>query len=215
VTEKTGPPERIALGVIGGSFDPVHMGHLGIAEEARERFALDKVLFVPAAQPPHKGPKTAAAASDRLEMVRLATRGNPHFLVSDIEMHREGPSYTIDTLEQIRRMQPEARVYFIVGADSLAELAGWHRARELAERFDFIILARPGARRPSKEELAGSFGDQVARKLDGNFVTTGIFDISATEIRRRVREGRSIRYLVPAAVERYILSKGLYRSEGS
>ena len=211
MTGKNKADEKPGLGVIGGSFDPVHVGHLGIAEEARVQFALERVVFVPAARPPHKGGGTGACAADRLEMVRLAIDGNPHFLASDVEMRREGPSYTIDTLEQIQRMYPEAHVYFIVGADSLAELKTWHRAMELAERFDFIIVARPGVARPSKEELAGDFTGEIARKLDGRFLETAMFDVSGTRIRRRVGQGRSIRYLVPPAVERYILSKGLYR----
>ncbi len=202
---------RFRVGVFGGSFDPVHMGHLGVAEEARERFGLDRVVFVPAAQPPHKGTKTLAAAADRLQMLRLAVEGNPHFLVSDIEMHREGPSYTIDTLEEIQRIYPEYQVYFIVGADSLADLHTWHRAGELVEKFDFIIIGRPGIPGPSKEDLARRFGREIAQKLDDGFPRSAVFNISATEIRTRIGEGRSIRYLVAAAVERYILRNGLYR----
>lgn len=199
------------LGVIGGSFDPVHMGHLSIAEEAREVFELERVVFVPAAQPPHKGGKTGAPAADRMRMVELAISGNPHFIVSDIEMRREGPSYTIDTLEEIQRMYPGMGVYFVVGADSLAELHSWHRACELVERFDFIIIGRPGAAGVSLSKLEEKFGAEAARKLDRYYLRSGFFDLSATEIRRRIGEGSSIRYLAVPAVERYILSKGIYR----
>ena len=200
----------LKIGVIGGSFDPVHMGHLSIAEEAREVFELDRVVFVPAAQPPHKGARTCATAADRLRMVELAVAGNPGFMVSDIEMRREGPSYTIDTLEEIQRMYPGMGVYFVVGADSLAELHSWHRAAELVERFDFIIIGRPGAGSVSLSKLEEKFGAQGARKLDRHYLRSGFFDLSATEIRRRIGEGRSIRYLVAPAVERYILSGGIY-----
>ena len=202
---------RFRVGVFGGSFDPVHMGHLGVAEEARERFGLDRVVFVPAAQPPHKGTKTLAAAADRLQMLRLAVMGNPHFLVSDIEMRREGPSYTIDTLDEIQRIYPEYQAYFIVGADSLADLHTWHRAEELVREYDFIVIGRPGAPGLSKEDLARSFGRGIAQKIDDGFLRSAVFDISATEIRTRIGEGRSIRYIVAAAVERYILRNGLYR----
>jgi nicotinate-nucleotide adenylyltransferase len=203
--------ENIRIGVFGGSFDPVHMGHLAIAQEAREVFALSKVMFVPAAQPPHKGPEVCAGAADRLEMVRLAIEGNPAFVVSDIEMHRQGPSYTIDTLEEIQRINPRAQLYFIAGADSLAELHTWYRATELVEKFNFIILGRPGVEAVTIESLTSAFGDVLAAKLEAGFLRREIFRISATEIRKRINENRSITYLVPKAAEAYILDKGLYR----
>ena len=198
------------LGVLGGSFDPPHLGHLGIAEEARESFALDRVLFVPAAQPPHKPTGTAAGASDRLAMVRLAVRGNPYFDVSDIELHRKGPSYTIDTLEELEGIYRGARLFFIVGADSLCELHKWHRAKELVSRFAFVIVKRPGAKAAYRAGLERAFGRAIAAKLEANFIKAGPYDISATEVRGRVSGGRSIRYLVAPAVERYIIRHGLY-----
>lgn len=200
----------LRVGVMGGSFDPVHVGHVAIAEEAREAFGLGRVIFVPAAEPPHKGCGTSAGGAERLEMVRLAIGGNPHFSVSEIEMRREGPSYTIDTLREIGRMQPEWAVYFIVGADSLAELHTWHRAEELVREFEFIIVGRPGTVELSLEELAGRFGEEVAAKLDAGYLRGGIVDVSATEIRERIRAGRSVRYLVGRDVERYIMLRGLY-----
>jgi len=216
--DTTGRTTRRRLGVIGGTFDPVHFGHLGIAEEARGQFALETVVFVPAASPPHKGGKTFASAEDRLEMVKLAISGNPHFIASDIEMRRGGPSYTIDTLDEISGMDAEARIYFIVGADSLAELYQWHRAKELVARFDFIIVGRPGDEGPARanssratlEGLAGSFGREAAEKLWKGFLQEKPYNISATEIRARVAAGKSIRYLVPHEVERYIVKRGLY-----
>ena len=208
--DTTGRTTRRRLGVIGGTFDPVHFGHLGIAEEARGQFALETVVFVPAASPPHKGGKTFASAEDRLEMVKLAISGNPHFIASDIEMRRGGPSYTIDTLDEISRMDAEARIYFIVGADSLAELHQWHRAKELVARYDFIIVGRPGDEGPTKKALAATFGREAAEKLWRGFLQEKPYNISATEIRARVAAGKSIRYLVPHEVERYILRRGLY-----
>jgi nicotinate-nucleotide adenylyltransferase len=204
---------REKIGVFGGSFDPVHLGHLGIAEEAREIFGLDRVIFVPAALPPHKRSGTVAPAADRLAMVALAIAGNPRFSASDIELHRAGPSYTIDTLDELQRKRPRARLYFIVGADSLAELHKWRHAAELVRRYEFIIIKRPGTRPPYAKSLEKAFGKRVAARLGANFIKTGIYDISATAIRKRVRDGKNIRYLVPPAVERYIFRKGLYRGD--
>ena len=204
-------PESPKLGVFGGSFDPVHLGHLGIAEEARGKFALDSVIFVPAANPPHKGGRTLAPAPDRMEMVRLAIAGNPRFAASDVELHRDGPSYTIDTLQEMQSLHPGARLFFIVGADSLAELDRWHRAAELVRRFDFVIVGRPGVSPIGRAALVAAFGEACAVRLEASFLQTEPYNISATEIRRRVAAGESIRYLVPLAVERYILRTGLYQ----
>jgi len=202
---------RENLGIFGGSFDPPHLGHLGIAEEARARFHLDRVIFVPAGQPPHKRSGTAAGRFERFEMVRLAVAGNPHFETSDIEMRRHGPSYTIDTLGAFRKLYPRARIFFIAGADSLVELPKWHRARELVRRFDFLIVKRPGSKPAYRAVLEKAFGKRQALKLEAHFIHAGPYNISATEIRNRIAAGESIRYLVPQAVERYILKKGLYR----
>jgi len=198
------------LGVIGGSFDPVHLGHLGVAEAAREEFELDRVVFVPAAQPPHKGGVALAPAADRLEMVKLAVAANPHFLASDVELQRKGPSYTIDTLTEISTLYPVARLFFIVGADSLSELHQWHRARELVERFDFIIVGRPGVEALQFERLVAAFGAAAAERLRLGYLSREPYNISATDIRARVAAGKSIRYLVTPAVERYIFKRGLY-----
>jgi nicotinate-nucleotide adenylyltransferase len=204
--------EQRKVGVIGGSFDPVHLGHLGIAESAREAFGLDKVIFVPNALPPHKSGAVAPAA-DRLAMVELAVRDNPRFSASDIEMRRDGPSYTIDTLAELGRLglDSETGLRFIVGADSLRDLPTWHRAEELVARYDFIIVARPGVAGPDWESLEAAFGCDAAARLRRGFLETALFNISATDVRSRVKAGRSIRYLVPEVVERYILRRGLYR----
>ena len=195
---------------MGGSFDPVHLGHLGVAETAREAFSLDLVLFVPAAVPPHKGGRALAPGEDRLRMLELAVAGNPHFAVSDIEMHRRGASYTYDTLDEMSRQYPDARVFFIAGADSLAELHLWHRAVELVKRFDFLVVGRPGANGLQFDSLQNTFGAEAAGKLRAGYLAAETYNISATDIRRRVAEGKSIRYLVTPGVESYILNKGLY-----
>ncbi len=210
VAEDGDKAQAFRLGVMGGSFDPIHMGHLAIAEEAREVFSLEGIVFVPAAQPPHKDGGTVASGESRLAMAELAVSSNPHFEVSDVEMRRRGPSYTIDTLDEISRMRPEARVYFIVGADSLGELHTWHRADELAGRYDFIIIGRPGTDEVSLSDLEAGFTPEAAARLERNYIRAGIFHVSATGIRERVLHGKSIRYLVPPEVESYILKNGLY-----
>ncbi len=202
--------DPVRLGIIGGTFDPIHLGHLGIAEAARSKFALDRVIFVPAAAPPHKGGRSIAPAADRLAMISLAIAGKPYFAASDIEMRREGPSYTIDTLDEFSALNPDAKIFFIVGADSLLELHQWHHAKELASRYDFIIVGRPGSPLPSAEQLAAHFGQKAAEKLCSGILTVEPYDVSATEIRRRVAEGKNLSRLVTDEVAGYIIDKGLY-----
>lgn len=198
------------LGVMGGSFDPVHLGHLGIAGDSVAAFDLEGVVFVPAANPPHKTSRVLAPAEDRLRMVELAVAGKSHFTVSDVEIRRDGPSYTIDTLDEMKRERPQVELSFIIGADSLHELHLWYRARELAERHRFIVARRSGTDGPDMEALAGFFGEEGARRLVERFIDTSDYPISATEIRRRVKAGESISDMVPEAVLRYIRERGLY-----
>jgi len=200
------------IGVYGGSFNPIHLAHLRLAEEARERLDLERVIFVPARLPPHKDPSVLAGAQDRLRMVRLAIAGNAAFAVSDTELRRRGPSYTVDTVAAMRRRYgDEARLFFLIGTDTIEELPTWRDIGRLVRLCTFVPLSRPGARRPRVAALAGAVGRAEARAILARALPMPEMDISATDIRRRVAEGRSIRYLVPQAVADYIRRRGLYR----
>ena len=189
------------LGIFGGTFNPIHMGHLLIAEAAAEALELDRVIFIPAATPPHKRPRVLAEARHRLRMVKLAIQGNPRFGCSDIEIRRGGPSYSVETLRQLRHAMPRAEYYFLIGADSLRELHTWREASELAELCEFICVARPGER-ATRARLRGGHVRRRPGHPAGN---------SSSDIRDRIARGASVRYLVPDAVRRYIQKTGLYR----
>jgi len=213
-------PERIVL--FGGTFDPIHHGHLIVARAVAEYFHFPRVTFVPVAAPPHKcrpGPGQRPGASparpeDRLKMVRLAIQGEPLFDVSDIELRRPLPSYTFDTLLELRREQGlEAQLYWIIGADMLEDLPTWHRAPEVVDMATIITASRPpySARlERTLERLRERFGAERVARLAAGVAPTPMIDISSTQIRHRVRRGRSIRYLTPPAVVEYIRRRRLY-----
>jgi len=189
------------LGILGGTFDPVHTGHLIIAECARELLGLEKVFFVPAGNPPHRQPPVAPA-EHRCRMVGLAIEGNPVFAVSDIEVKRKGPSYTYDTVcALLEREGPQAELTLIVGADAFQELASWYKIKELAGLVTFAVAGREGAETPP--DLPGKVRIQRLKN--------GFFPVSSREIRSRIKSGRSIRYLVPDPVREYINRNRLYR----
>jgi nicotinate-nucleotide adenylyltransferase len=201
----------VPIGLLGGSFDPIHLGHLVLAEGARETLGLERVVFVPNNIPPHKAGRQLAPAADRLRMVELAIAGNPAFEVSDIELRREGKSYSIDTVRQLLAEHPEGwDIHFLIGADSLHELPTWYRAAELADLCMFVVASRPGESLDDLEPLRGKLRDDQIAAIAGRRIEIPLIGISSTEIRRRVREGLSIRYLVPDPVQRYIVEKGLY-----
>lgn len=218
---RRGAPQRI--GVFGGTFDPVHLAHLRCAEEAREQLGLDQVLFVPAADPPHKTRQRVTPARHRLAMVRLAVAGHPAFRVSPIECERRGRSYTVDTLRALRARLPGAALTLLIGLDAWREIGTWKDYRTLFSLADVGVWTRPPGRlvRPrallpvaargdfcygsSQLELRHHTGTRI------RFLTVTALDISATDIRQRSRSGRSIRYLVPEAVARYATREGLYR----
>jgi len=200
------------IGIFGGSFNPIHTAHLILAEHAREEAGLERVLFLPAKQPPHKPSTPLASAEDRLRMVQLATEGNPAFEASALELERSGPSYTLLTVRQLREQAgPNVCLHLIVGADSIADMPNWWRARELVEQVELIGLPRPHVDLETVGLLDEAFGPEAARRLRSSLIRAPLIELSATEVRRRVREGRSVRYLVPAAVRDYILRHGLYR----
>ena len=199
----------LKLGVFGGTFDPVHMGHLVVAEEARVQLGLDNVVFVPAGKPWFKSETPVSDAKHRLAMVELAIASNPAFRPSDIEMCRPGPSYTVDTLESLHDELGESTQLFVVlGADALSELERWYRPRRILELATVVGVTRPSHRSVDLEGLGASMGNAGGRII---LLEGPLIEVSGTEIRRRVHEGVSIRYLVPEIVEAYIMDHGLYR----
>lgn len=197
------------LGILGGTFDPVHVGHLGLAEAARTAFDLDRVLFVPAAVPPHKPEGAVASADDRLAMVRRAVEAAPHFAVSEVELERQGPSYTVDTLAELQQRHPGADVYFIAGADEVLALHTWRDPQRLVQMARFIAATRPGFDLSRLAELELRLGPAArGRFLPLNWVELGL---SSTDLRRLLAEGRSVRYLVPDRALDYIEERRLYR----
>ncbi len=215
------------IGLFGGTFDPIHWGHLRSAEEVSETFGLDRVYFIPAAVPPHKRGQTTTPVRDRLQMVRLAVAKNPRFHVSTVEISRAGVSYSIDTIRDFAaKKQPGDLLYFIIGLDAFREIGTWKDFAELFPLCHFIVTSRPGSK--DNDPLKGTgvavkklFCYDFRRKNYRHGSGTRVFfdeltdiAISASEIRALVKAGKSIRYLVPAEVERYIKRRGLYRSAG-
>ena len=187
------------LGILGGTFDPVHCGHLLLARHVLEALHLDRVLFVPAAEPPHKT-EVLTASEHRWRMVCAALEGHQGLEASDLELRRPGVSYTVDTLRRLRGERPRDELFLIIGADNVPELDGWHDPEGILE----LAAVVAGSRVEAGDLPGGAFVDRVER------VETPIFDISSTEIRRRVRAGLPVRCLVPEAVEGYIADHGLY-----
>ena len=202
-TGNVGPDEEspVRLGVFGGTFDPPHVGHVTLARELRESGVVDEILWIPVAIPPHKpsGPRTSPEF--RMEMVRAAIDGRANQSASNIELLREGPSYTVDTLRALRSEHPEATPVLIMGSDQFAELAEWHRAEEVVQFADVCVLPRGGV------EL-----DSVRPRLSVVWCAADVasIDVSSSDIRKRVREGRPYRHLVPEAVAEIIEREDLY-----
>jgi nicotinate-nucleotide adenylyltransferase len=195
----------VRLGVFGGTFDPIHLGHLRAAENALESLELDQVAFVPAGTPPHRV-LPSSSALDRYAMTALATASHPRFAVSDAELRREGPSYTVDTVAGLRNESPDAEVFVIVGSDTFPEMATWKEHERLRSLCTVAVVSRPGEAGPDDDRSGrGGPGSGVAR-VEG----PGL-EISASAIRGRVRQRKSIRYLVPDAVAEYIAKRALYR----
>ena len=197
-----------AIGILGGTFDPIHVGHLAVAEEAREALVLDRVLFVPAGQPPHKVPGSVGRVGDRVAMVQLAIADNPAFELSMIEVQRDGLSYTVDTVEALARTYPDARLHLLLSAETFAELPTWHEPERLFEAARMAVVPREGYPAPDPAWLARAFPGREGRV---EYLGGPRLELSSTALRARVAAGRSIRYLVPQAVEAYIADHDLYR----
>ncbi len=214
------------LGILGGTFNPIHYGHLAAAEEVRDRLKLDRVLFIPSFLPPHKQEEDMPSAVQRLEMVRLAISGNKNFKISDIEVKRGGKSYTIDTVEALLTLYPGTELYFITGLDSFLDIQTWKGWERLLTLCSFVALSRPGYSFTDlakivflKESALGLAAldrqetAQIAVKSDQKRVyleRISLYDISSTDIRTRIRQARTIKYHLPEAVEHYIIENKLY-----
>jgi nicotinate-nucleotide adenylyltransferase len=192
----------VATGLMGGTFDPIHVAHLIIAEEALDSLRLDRVIFIPSARPPHKRGGDITPVAHRLEMVRLAISDNPRLALSDIEARRDAPSYTIETVRALRlELGEEERLCFIMGADSLAQFFTWKDPLDLLSSCEFVVVPRPG--------VAITDGDPRIREK-ATVLDMPMLDIASSGIRERLKAGRSVRYLVPEAVRAYIDEKNLY-----
>ena len=202
----------VRIGIYGGSFNPVHVGHLIIARELRERLNLAEVFFLPSRNPPHKETRKLAEPQHRAEMVRLAIQGEQGFELDDFDLSRPGPCYTIDTVAHFRGRFPTSELCLLIGADSLMELPTWHRAAELIAQCTVITAARSGQPPLDLTNLERAFGKVQSARLLAGVVETPVIDISSTMIRERMAKGLSIRYLVPETVRTYIEANGLYRT---
>ncbi len=191
------------IGLFGGTFDPPHIAHLIVAETVREQFALDVVRWIPSYLPPHKTGSVRTPAHHRLAMTRLAVAGNDRFEVSDTELERRGTSYTLDTVRSFQEAEPDASFSLIVGGDSLAEFMTWHAPDAIVARVPLIVFRRPGVDERTEA------GERFAARI--RFADAPKLDISSASLRRRLGEGRTIRYLVPDAVRTYIDTHHLYR----
>jgi nicotinate-nucleotide adenylyltransferase len=196
------------IGLFGGTFDPPHLGHLALAEQARDRLRLDEVRFIPAGQPPHKKGRRITGARDRLAMTRLAVRGNPAFRVSTLETRRGGPSFTIETLRRVAKESPGARLFLLMGADSLDDFASWRDPAAILRLATLVVAGRPpvaAGRRGRARRVAAPRRARIVR-LDNPELA-----LSSSRVRARARAGRTLRYLVPDAVAAYITRHRLYR----
>ena len=201
------------LGIFGGTFDPVHFGHLALAEECLAAANLDELWLVPAASPPHKGGKKLSRFDQRKEMLELAIAGNEKFKVEPMEADRPGPSFTIDTLEEIQKRKPDDELFLIIGGDSALEFSTWKDPAKIASLATIIVRIRPGFIMPTEQEFISQLGKELGIHPKVIFVSGPPYlDVSSSLLKERVSNNKSIRYLLPRAVEVYIQQKKLYLS---
>lgn len=191
------------IGILGGTFNPIHYGHLLVAAQVREKFDLEKVIFVPSASPPHKNHPDIAPPRDRYQMTVLATQSNTFFSVSDLELQRPGKSYSVETVKELLNIYgKDTRLYFITGTDAILEIFTWKAKEELLKLCQFVVATRPGFHTAKIDKT-------IARQI--YLLKIPNLDISSTDIRSRIKEGRTIKYLLPEKVEEYIYKHGLYK----
>jgi len=199
--------------LFGGTFDPIHNGHTRVAKAAAAKIGAAKVVFIPAKRSPHKQVFPVAGAEQRIEMISLAIEGSDTFCVSDVEVKRPEPSYTIDTVHAFKAKYGEdAQLYWLIGADMVADLAKWHRINELIDQCNLSVMLRGGFERPDLGGVEEAFGHRRVEKLRQNVLLTPAIDISSTQIRRKVAAGQDFSDMVHSLVADYIEQKGLYRS---
>ncbi|MBO8136748.1 MAG: nicotinate-nucleotide adenylyltransferase [Desulfotomaculum sp.] len=196
------------LAIMGGTFDPIHYGHLVVAEQARYKFQCDKVLFIPAKSPPHKDDALISPVEHRLAMTRLAVDSNSYFEASSLEIERPGPSYTIDTVKEVKRLYYPSKLFFITGADAVLEIISWKSVEELLSLCYFVAATRPGYDISNLQQKLGALPEKYLEKIIPIYIPA--LAISSTDIRKRVKAGEPIKYLLPESVENYIKNHRLY-----
>lgn len=219
------------IGILGGSFDPIHMGHIGLAQETRDKFDLDQILFIPVFQSPHKASSPLASTSDRMKMLQLALKNNASFSICDVETCRNELSYTIDTLNYLEREIPDSELFLIIGQDNLQSLDSWKDSRRIMERYHILVASRPGLKSFSPEEKVSSLfnGDSpyrpgktgngkqefLHRKTESRLVIYQISprDISSSAIRKKIVHGEIPKNLLPPEVEAYIIKHQIYKTK--
>ena len=199
------------IGLLGGTFDPIHFGHLLLAVHSYEKLRLDRVIFIPARLPPHKAEPVVEAAH-RLEMVRLAVAQDHRFLVCDCELGRAEPSYTIETVRQMQSsLGSETHLFWLIGSDMVADLPSWQKIAELLELIEIIVVSRAGLVEPDYSALESALTVEQIKRLQANKIDLPLIDISSTQIRKRIGAEQSVRYLLPRVVEDYIAQHKLYQ----
>jgi len=203
------------VGVFGGSFDPPHKGHIEVAKRALRLHSLERVVFVPANQPPHKSERRLTDCGRRMAMLRLALASEPDFEVDDVECRRGGLSYTVDTLHYFRNKYPSSELFFIIGSDSLEELPSWRRVKEVVRLARFVVVLRAGFDREVFRRLRPLLGEEIVARMEVDMVSEPPVDVSSTEVRRRLAKGEPVSDLVDERVLEYIVENGLYTKERS
>jgi nicotinate-nucleotide adenylyltransferase len=198
------------IGIFGGTFDPIHLGHLILAEQCREQGRLDQVWFIPAASPPHKQGHSITSFDRRVEMLQLALAGNPAFQINELEKHRPGPSYTVDTLTELTGAHPRDEFFLLIGSDTLADLATWYQPERILRMAGLLVWLRPSHPPLNAEELRAALHLPPEIEVRLHVAEGPLIDISSSLLRRRAAAGRTLRYLVPRAVEVYVQSHQLY-----